>query len=254
MRGAPPPRSGSAPLSAVLGFDTATDDTAVAAVRDGEVAFESALAPAEEGRPQHATQLMPELERAAAVVGGWGSVDRIAVGIGPGSFTGLRVGIATARALAQSLRISVAGVGTLAALAHGIAARGGGADRARLALVDARRGEVFAALFDRAGSQVWQPFVAAPRDLAERLETLAEPPLAAGSGALRFRDELQGRAEIPEDEDPAHRVAGRDVCAVGALGEAADPRKMAPIYLRPPDAERWHKRDGRNSRDSRDSG
>jgi tRNA threonylcarbamoyladenosine biosynthesis protein TsaB len=228
-------------MSVVIGFDTATDDTAVAATRDGELVFTSSVKPTEDGRPAHATRLLGEIDRAADAAGGWGSVGRIAVGIGPGSFTGLRIGIATARALAYALGVELAGVGTLAALARGAS---GVDQRSLLAALDARRGEVFAALYDAAGAPIWEPFVAAPNELAERIAQLPDAPRAAGSGALRFRDELQeGGAEIPSDSDPSHRITAGDICAIGALVEVASPEGVVPIYLRPPDAERWRERD-----------
>ncbi|HEX8688924.1 MAG TPA: tRNA (adenosine(37)-N6)-threonylcarbamoyltransferase complex dimerization subunit type 1 TsaB, partial [Solirubrobacterales bacterium] len=87
---------------ALVGFDTATEDTAVCAWRDGEVLFESLLGLSEQGSPLHSTALLGEVERAADAAGGWDAVDRIAVGLGPGSFTGLRVALATARALGLS--------------------------------------------------------------------------------------------------------------------------------------------------------
>ena len=235
-------------MTLVIGFDTATDDTVVAVTLDGELLGESTSGPPDEaGRSAHATQLLPDLEAAAAAAGGWEAVDRIAVGIGPGSFTGLRIGIATGRALAQALGVPLTGVGTLVAHAHGIRARSG--DRPALAVLDARRGEVFAALADNAGELVWEPFVATPADLAERVAALDRPPLAAGSGALRFRSELQqSGAEIPAGGDGIHRVAARDICAIGALGPGSDPRQVAPIYLRKPDAERWRERDSRDNR------
>jgi tRNA threonylcarbamoyladenosine biosynthesis protein TsaB len=230
-------------MPTVIGFDTATDDTAVAALSDGEVVFSRSVEPAG-GRPAHATSLLPELERAAAAAGGWEAVGRIAVGVGPGSFTGLRIGIATARALGQALRVELAAVGTLAALARGA----GGSGRQRLAAIDARRGQLFAALYEDGGKPIWEPFVAAPGELAARIAQLPDSPLAVGSGALRFRDELQeSGAEIPGDSDPAHRLAAREVCEIGALGAASDPEDITPIYLRPPDAERWRERDSRDN-------
>jgi tRNA threonylcarbamoyladenosine biosynthesis protein TsaB len=228
----------------VLGLDTATPDTAVAATADGEALFEAAVEPVDAGRPQHATRLLPELDRAAAAAGGWEELDRIAVGIGPGSFTGLRIGLATARALAQALERPLAGVATTAALARGMAERDPG--RACLPLLDARSGELFAALYSGDGVEVWDPFVTSPDALAERVAELDEPPLAAGDGALRFRAELHGcGVEIPDDEDPVHRIAARHVCSLGAAARDADAAAIAPIYLRPPDAERWHERQRR---------
>jgi len=233
-------------MPAIIGFDTATDETAVAAVRDGELLFAGSVGPGDDRRPAHATRLLAEVEEAAAAAGGWDSVVRIAVGVGPGSFTGLRIGVATARALAQSLRIELVGVGTLTALARGAAS--GAGERPLLAALDARRGELFAALYDAGDEEIWEPFVVAPGELAERLAQLNDPPLAAGSGALRFRDELQeSGAEVLGDSDPSHRIAAREICAIGGLISASDPESVAPIYLRQPDAERWHERDSTNN-------
>lgn len=230
------------PMPAVIGFDTATDDTAVAAIRDGDLVFSRSVERPEDGRPAHATRLLAEVEEAATAAGGWESVERIAVGVGPGSFTGLRIGVATARALAQARGIELAGVGTLAALARGAASGANG--RPLLAVLDARRGEVFAALYDASGGQVWEPSVTGPGELAKRISQLTGPPLAVGSGALRFRDELEtGGAEIPGEANPSHRIAALEVCAIGAGVAASNPEDVTPIYLRPPDAERWRERD-----------
>lgn len=183
------------------------------------------------------------MERAAAAAGGWQAVESIAVGIGPGSFTGLRVGIATALALAASTGLRARGVCTLDALGLGLAEadeRGSN----RLAVLDARRNEVFAALYAPGGERLWEPFVSLPAELAERLAELPDPPLAGGSGALRFRNELASHGvEIPDDAEPVHRVAARHLCAVAAAGNAGGDARLAPIYLRPPDAERWRERD-----------
>jgi tRNA threonylcarbamoyladenosine biosynthesis protein TsaB len=167
--------------------------------------------------------LLAEVERAAAAAGGWDAVDLIGVGLGPGSFTGLRIGIATARALEAGLGLRAVGVCTLDALACGLQAASAvplhQITRQRnsgiLVVVDARRGEVFAALYSESGERIWEPFVAAPGKLAERVAAIPGPVLAAGSGAVRFRQELVG------------------------AGEAGP---LAPIYLRPPDAERWRER------------
>jgi tRNA threonylcarbamoyladenosine biosynthesis protein TsaB len=228
---------------AVVGFDTATADTAVCASRGGEALHEELLGLAPDGSPRHSTALLPEVERAAAAAGGWDAVERIAVGLGPGSFVGIRIGLATARGLAVSTGLPVAGVCTLDAIGRGI---GEAADpgRSLLAVLDARRGEAFAALYSPDGGRLWEPFVASPPELAERVAELPRPPLAAGSGAVRFRRELASRgADVPDDADPVHRVAARHVCALAETGTSESGGRLDPIYLRPPDAQRWHERD-----------
>jgi len=234
--------SASSREPAVLGFDTATVDTAVAAVRGGEPLHEALRGLSEKGGPQHATALLGEVERAAAAAGGWDAVGRIAVGVGPGSFTGLRVGIATARALGLSRGLPLSGVGTLDALARGLGEAAN--ERARVAVLDARRGEVAAALYSAGGELVWGPELSSPEQLGEKLAALPETALCGGSGAVRFRQKLTSRAvDIPDDADPVHRVAARHICALAGGREEDESGSLAPIYLRPPDAERWRERD-----------
>jgi tRNA threonylcarbamoyladenosine biosynthesis protein TsaB len=204
-----------------------------------------------QGRPRHATGLLEEVERAAAAAGGWGEVDLLTVGLGPGTFTGIRVGIATARGLAVSLGLPARGVCTLDALGRGIAASSvpSGATATKgnsLAVLDGWRGEVFAALYDAEGRRLWDPAVYRPEQLAERVASLDETPLAAGSGAVRFRQELtRDGVRIADDSDPVHRVAARHLCALAAAARTGEDEseELAPIYLRPPDAERWRERD-----------
>ncbi len=231
-------------MTLVVGFDTASDDVAVALTRGGETIDERLLAAASDGRPRHASVLLPELESLVQRAGGWERVERIGVGVGPGSFTGLRIGLATARALGQALDKAVVPVGTLATLARGIAERSGAEARARLAVLDARRGQAFAALYGPEGEELWPPLVAAPGELAGRVSALPRAPLAAGSGAIRFRDELEAAgAEVPPDAEPAHRVSARHLCVLAEAGRPARLESIKPIYLRPPDAELWLERD-----------
>jgi tRNA threonylcarbamoyladenosine biosynthesis protein TsaB len=225
----------------VLGVDTATDHAVVGAAADGEVVREVSVDPGPDGRPRHSELLLAEIERSVEAAGGWPRIDRIAVGIGPGSFTGLRIGIATARALAQAQEIPLAPVGSLAALARGIS-EGAGEDGLALPVFDARRGEAFAALF-RDSDELWAPFVAGPDEVAVRVPELDRTPLAAGDGALRFAAELEAAgATVAPPEDPVHRVAARHVCAVGEAAVEAPADQIEPLYLRPPDAKRWRER------------
>ncbi|HYY73510.1 MAG TPA: tRNA (adenosine(37)-N6)-threonylcarbamoyltransferase complex dimerization subunit type 1 TsaB [Solirubrobacterales bacterium] len=231
-------------MSAVLGIDTATPAVAVALTRDGEPADERVVA-ARAGRPQHTSALLPEAEAIVERAGGWGAVDLIGVGVGPGSFTGLRIGVATARALAQGLGKPVVPVGSLAALARGIGGYPLAAGRSRLAVIDARRKQVFAALFAD-GEEVSPPFVASVHELCDRVASLDRPPLAVGDGAIRFRRELEAAGvEVPADGDEAHRISARHVCLLAEAGRPAPPDSIRPIYLRPPDAKLWLERDRR---------
>lgn len=152
------------------------------------------------------------------------------------------MGIATARGLSVSLGLPARGVCTLDAVAAGIGEAG--AEGARLAVLDGWRGEVFAALYSPQGERIWEPAVYRPEELAERVAGLGEPPSIAGSGAVRFRHELAREGvRIPDDSAPVHRVAARHVCALAAAATDPEPDGLAPIYLRPPDAERWRERD-----------
>ena len=225
------------PAPAILGIDTATSAAAVAVCRDGALVAERAGAPGPDGRPRHAATLLGEVADAVAAAGGWDEIGLIAVGVGPGTFTGLRIGIATARGLAQARDLPLAAVDSLAALARGIP---GAPAQPRLAAVDARRGELFAGLYEASGNTIWEPFVAAPAAVGKRLAELDRSPLAAGDGSLRFRAQLEAAgAQVLPDADPAHLVAARHVCALGAEAEPGRPEQISPIYLRRPDAEVW---------------
>lgn len=152
------------------------------------------------------------------------------------------MGISTARGLSVSLGLPARGVCTLDALAAGIGEAG--AEGTRLAVLDGWRGEVFAALYAADGARLWEPAVYRPEELAERVAELEETPPVAGSGAVRFRHELaRDGVQIADDSDPVHRVAARHVCALAATVTEPDPDGLSPIYLRPPDAERWRERD-----------
>lgn len=230
----------------VLGMDTATADAIVGVARGGEILREAAVQPDAEGRPRHSRVLLAEVERCAEAAGGWAAVDRIAVGIGPGSYTGLRIGIATARGLAQARGLPLVGIGSLAALAHGMAGHPEANTLRLLPVLDARRGQMFAALYERDGTELWEPVVADPASLAERLSDLDPGPLAAGDGAVRFRAELEAAGvTVAPSEDPVHGISARDVCALGESAAEAPSDQIEPIYLRPPDAKRWLQRDRR---------
>ncbi|MFL5869507.1 MAG: tRNA (adenosine(37)-N6)-threonylcarbamoyltransferase complex dimerization subunit type 1 TsaB [Solirubrobacterales bacterium] len=233
--------------AAILGIDTATADVAVAVTRAGELVWEASEPPGETGRPRHAETLLAVVERALEAAGGWDAIGTIGLGVGPGSFTGLRVGVSTGRALAQAKGLEIAPIGSLAALARGIPERGG---RRGLALIDARRDELFAALYDDGDEPIWEPFVAAPEAIGERAAGLGARPRAAGDGSLRFRHRLEAAGvEVLPDTDQAHRMAARHVCALAERAPRLRPEQVTPIYLRRPDAEVW--REQRNGQPAR---
>ena len=242
----------------ILAFDTATRVTAVALCGVDEVVYVARDDPAPGARPGHASHLLPltagVLDRAEI---GWEDVERIAVGVGPGTFTGLRIGIATARALAQARSIPIVGVSTLQALAlAGSVSAPPPADEepvspgleAVFAVLDARRGEVFAAGWrideaEQFDSALMLPRALAPEALAELLAPLGPNALAIGDGAVAFRDVLERAGSfIPEDDSPLHKVTAAHHCRLAGHLPAAVPDEIRPDYLRAPDAEIAYRR------------
>ena len=193
----------------ILAFDTATDVATVALVRDGEVLGERisravrVLADAEE-LVEEARVERPE-------------VDGIVVGTGPGSYTGLRMGLVTARALAIALQVPVAGVSTLDALAAGAPGA--------VPVIDARRREVFTLADGR-------PVCLAAGGLA-----IEEGRAYVGDGAVRYREEIAAAGGVVAADDAPEHLPWASLHAGLAKdfgpGDAAE-----PIYLRVPDAEK----------------
>lgn len=232
---------------AIVGLDSSTPRLTVAATRGADLLYEHASTPGPGERPTHARELLARVEEAAAAAGGWDAVGGLAVGVGPGSYTGLRIGIATARGLAQALGTPLAPVGSLAALAEGVRRAADGPEPI-LAVIDARREQAFAALYDAGGEEVWEPFVASPAELSERVRGLATSPLTGGDGSLRFRDQLEAAgARILADGDEGHLISARSTCTLADETEPAAPGEVEPIYLRPPDAEIWREQQRRHS-------
>lgn len=193
----------------ILAFDTATDVTTTALVRDGEVLGE---------RVSRAVRVLADADALLRDAGAEAAeLSQLVVGTGPGSFTGVRIGLAAARGLAFSLSIPVAGVSTLDALAAGASGA--------VPVIDARRKEVFTLL----GGE---------RQCLRTEELPVEPgALYVGDGAVRYRALLVAKgAEVPPDESELHLPRAR---FHAALAQDFGPAEgVEPIYLRVPDAER----------------
>jgi tRNA threonylcarbamoyladenosine biosynthesis protein TsaB len=216
----------------VLGIDTATPASAACVLRGDGEAFEAVPDVAElSAPPAHARDLLPRIARVMERAGvGFGELEAIAVGTGPGSFTGLRVGLATARSLAHARAIELRPVTSLAALAAGIDAP------LRLPLIDARRGELFGALHDEDGER-WEPFVARPEEVADRVRADGSTPSAAGDGSIRFRAVLEAAGvRVAPDGSQAHVVRALHVCRLAVGTPPVAPEAVLPTYLRAPDA------------------
>lgn len=218
----------------VLGLDTATSATAAALIGSSAGPLELRDDPPAGAHPGHATRLLAMIDELLGEARmEYAAVERIAVGTGPGTFTGLRVGVATARALAQSLGCELASVSSLRALARGAL----GAPL--LAVIDARRGEVFVTAHSAGGEELAAPRVLAPGAIAEMLATAGlGTARAIGDGAVRYRAELEAAgAEVPPDDSPLHLVRAAAVCELGAAATAIPWEQAVPDYLRRPDAE-----------------
>ncbi len=235
----------------ILAFDTATAATAVAlALGDGTVAT-ARHDPEPGARPGHASQLLPLVVGLLGEAGiGFAQLDRIAVGVGPGTFTGLRIGVATARGLSQAQDLPLVPVSTLRALALTADEAPAAAtdpeepDAVTLAVLDARRGEAFAAAWargaaaDPALAPLLEPAALTPEALEAAVAALPASPLAIGDGALRFEQQLRAvGARIPADDSPLHRVDAAAHCRLAAVLEPVARDAVLPAYLRLPDAE-----------------
>jgi tRNA threonylcarbamoyladenosine biosynthesis protein TsaB len=177
----------------ILAFDTATSFGAVCGVSTGA-----------RDRAARAGDVLAAVDR---LVGDPASIEGIVVGRGPGSFTSIRIGLAVARALALALNVRVAGASTLDAYRDG------------LAVIDARRGEVFAP----------GPIVCRPEELEVAGRTLV------GDGAVRYRDVFESAgADVPADDDPRHLPD--PLLLLERAGPFGDAALVEPLYVREPDA------------------
>jgi tRNA threonylcarbamoyladenosine biosynthesis protein TsaB len=212
----------------VLGLDSATPSSAVALARDDGWLREARDDVAAGERPRHAQRLLALAAELLAGAGiGWEAIGRVAVGVGPGGYTGLRIGLATAHGIALAHGAQLVGVGTLRALAEPVG------ERAAVAVLDARRGEAFVAVY-REGRELIAPCVCRPPELAGLVRQAGGDALAVGDGALRFREFLEHGVCVAPEESDLHRVSAGAICRIAASGSAT---AAVPDYLRLADAE-----------------
>ena len=192
-----------------LAFDTATGVATTALVRDCDVLGERI------GRASEVLAEADELLRAAGLTPG--DLDLLAVGVGPGSFTGVRIGLATARGLALALDLPVAGVSTLDALAAG--------SPGATPVVDAKRGEIFTVVSGHV------------RCLAPDVFEVDRGGTYVGDGAVRYRATIEAAGGVvPPDDSDLHVPRARFHAVLA--GEGGPAELVEPVYVRAPDAEK----------------
>lgn len=215
-------------------LDTSTASPSLALVRGDRTVAELWLAP-EPGSGRRVLEAAHGLLRAAGADAG--QIEEIVVGVGPGGFTGLRIGLATALGLGQALGVPVTGASSLEALALGLAE--GAPEGAVIApVLDARRRELFAAAYRVAPGTLEEliaPVAIAPAALADALRALGGPVVAGGEGLAAAGEALRGDPFLaPPAGSARHRVAA---AALVARVRAGGGRPARPVYARLPDAE-----------------
>ncbi|MGH3106254.1 MAG: tRNA (adenosine(37)-N6)-threonylcarbamoyltransferase complex dimerization subunit type 1 TsaB [Rubrobacteraceae bacterium] len=208
----------------ILAFDASTPVTTVALARENGREVLAEISVTARGASE---TLLPAIHAALDLAGeDLASVGRVLAGVGPGTFTGIRIVAATARALSAGTGIPLSKNSTLDALA----APALSFSQDVLAVLDAKRGQVFARRYSEAGPAA-DIYCLKPEELS-----VEGGPFVVGDGAVRYRGELSGLGRIPPDESLLHRIT-----AVGHVISAdltpVSPEELVPIYVREPDAE-----------------
>ena len=227
----------------ILGIETATAQVGVAI--GGE---EGVLASAHSARDRrHAESLAPQIEFVCSQARiGLDEIGCVAVDVGPGLYTGLRVGLASAMASAQGLGVPMIGVPSLDLVAHAV----GHSRRDIVSCFDARRGEVFSARYRFGASgmeRTGEPQVSTPEELAAELSTGAET-LLVGDGVTRYGDVFEDIDNVRFAGEGLQYPSARSLVEIARpiaeREEFVAPSELKPLYLRLPDAEiNWKTRD-----------
>jgi tRNA threonylcarbamoyladenosine biosynthesis protein TsaB len=219
----------------ILSLDTATPSASAALVDGGRILAECLLC----GQKNHSERLLQIIDRLFDWTGiARESIDLIAVSVGPGSFTGLRVGISTAQGLACALDKPLAGVPTLEV----VASQATGGDGLISPMIDARKQQVYASLYIRAGCDLMQVQPATVLDPLAWVERLAGPAVLIGAGATVYYDRIascaaaKGCSIAPEHLGIPRASALAILSQAKYAGSAGRPELVSALYVRPPDA------------------
>ena len=217
----------------ILSLDTSTLAGSIALTEDNQLRAEITL----NLKRKHTERLLPSLDWLFSELGlSPEEIDLLGVGIGPGSFTGLRVGLATAKGLALSLNLPLLGISSLLALAWQARFWSGKI----LALLDARKGQVFAQMFQGGGKlePVFEPISIYPAQLAERIK---ETVLVVGEGFRVYSEIFSQKKNLiyagEEFDYPRAEIIARLAYERFQKGERDSLDELVPLYLRPSDAE-----------------
>lgn len=224
----------------LLAFDTSTAVCAVGVVLADGTVHEHADGPQRlHVRPAHTRELLPAIDAVVERAGlGLGEVEQVAVGVGPGAFTGLRIGVATARAIATASGASLTPVSSLAALALG-AAQDPAAPTV-LAVNDARRSELYCAVYGPDGAALVPDRVCPAGEILEIVRQLAADGavVAVGDATAELSEQLvELGVDVPGPDDRRHVVRASSVAQLAKSAQAVPVNDVVPNYIRPPDAK-----------------
>ncbi|WP_215508168.1 tRNA (adenosine(37)-N6)-threonylcarbamoyltransferase complex dimerization subunit type 1 TsaB [Peptoniphilus sp. EMRHCC_23] len=231
----------------ILAFDTATMETTCALVEDEKVVAEASV----NSKASHSEGLIAMIQHMLDSAD-WAmeDVDLIATGVGPGSFTGLRISVVLAKVFGHTLNVPVVGVSTLKALAREVATEG-----VVIPLFDARRERVYAGVFEKKGEELVRLKKDDAYPVSSILEEAPEGAILIGDGLKKYREAFSAREDFILYPDHLSRVSAAAIAFEGAQQFEAEgpsnPYALEPNYLRPTQAMREYRRKHGESLDAR---